>query len=206
MNQAIKPVVSTAEQQTPRAYRSFLGDGDMVDAGHVSRACHPPSVRRMAGSIPSTWSAAQDSSEIARMDPKDVYSFTVDVSPPPPTVLIAGAITPTSAAVEWNAYTAPAGSRLVPGFIARGTTFSNRGWAVTHRQAWQPAARSYVFRRLVGRHRLFCRGRNRADTVGNVPAAVDAPDGGGWRSTVPPAVAFEVEAASTNFRAGDLDV
>ncbi len=191
MNQAVKPtvelvstnassipVVSTAGAWT--AADTFLVPPITIGGSH-------------GGDFAVRVSGAQDTHG-RTMDAKEVYTFTVDVTPPVAPILAAGPVTATTAAVEWSAYTPP--SDLASFRVYRSaSTFSSLD-GLSPIASLGPTIRSYTFTGLELDTDYFVTVVP-VDTVGNAVTGV-SPLTIRIGSTVPPAVVFNVEATSTN--------
>jgi hypothetical protein len=191
MNQAVKPLVELttgnagAIPAVPAAGTWTAADTYQVPPLTIG-ATH-------GGTFAIRVSGAQDTQARA-MDPKEVYTFNVDVAPPELPVLTAGAVTGASAGVEWSAYVPP--SDLASFRVYRSSTTFTSLDGLSPLSSLGSAVRTYNFGNLELDTDYFV-AVVPVDTVGNAATTV-SPFTVRIASSIPPAVVFTVEATSTN--------
>jgi hypothetical protein len=138
-------------------------------------------------------SAARDTA-LRVMDPATVFSFSVDTTPPALPTLTQGAVTATTAVVDWAGYAAP--GDLASFRILRSASAFTSTTGLTPVASLGAAARSFTVTGLVLDTDVYV-AVVPVDSAGNAATTV-APLVVRVASTVPPPVAFTVAAPSTN--------
>ena len=138
-------------------------------------------------------SAARDTASRV-MDAATVFSFSVDTTPPELPALTQGAVTETTAVVDWSGYAAPADLATFRVFRSTSTFSSLVG--LTPVASLGAAARSFTVTGLTLDTDAFV-AVVPVDTAGNA-ATTATPLTVRVSSTLPPAVTFTVAAPSTN--------